>query len=79
MPLYAYQVLDRVGRPSKGKLEAENELEAATKLKRIGYTTLELQEVKHSAFATTFELKRKVGIGELSLFSWLPCCARASR
>jgi type IV pilus assembly protein PilC len=69
MPIYAYQVLDRAGALSNGKMEAENELAAAARLKRIGYTTLELKEMKASSFKGAFQLKRKVGIGELSLFS----------
>ncbi len=69
MPLYAYQVLDKSGVVSNGKMEAENELAAAARLKRIGYTTLELKEMKQSALKGALTFKRKVGIGELSLFS----------
>jgi type IV pilus assembly protein PilC len=69
MPLYAYQVLNKAGNLSTGKLEAENELTAAARLRRIGYTTVDISEVKKSAFQTAFKFRQKVGIGELSLFS----------
>lgn len=69
MPMYAYQVLDQRGGLSKGKLEAENEFLAAARLKRLGYTPLELKEAKVSALSQAFTFKKKVGLGELGLFS----------
>jgi type IV pilus assembly protein PilC len=69
MPLYAYQVVDRKGLLTNGKLDAENEYMAAARLKRMGYTPLEVKEAKESALKQAFTLKRKVGLGELGLFS----------
>lgn len=69
MPMYAYQVLDRRGVLSSGKLEAENEISAAARLKRMGYTPVEVDEVKVSAFKQALTIKRKVSLGEMSLFS----------
>lgn len=69
MPLYAYQAIDRLGSESAGKLDAENILAAANRLKKIGYTPIEINEVKRSSLKQLFEFKKKVGVGELSLFS----------
>jgi type IV pilus assembly protein PilC len=69
MPLYAYQAYDRTGVSITGKLEAEHELTAAARLRRMGYTVVDLSEVKQSQFKKAFEMRRKVGIGDLSFFS----------
>ncbi|MDW7651435.1 MAG: type II secretion system F family protein [Bacillota bacterium] len=69
MPLYAYQVIDKRGALSSGKLEADNEAAATTRLKRMGYTPLSLSEAQVSAFKQAFSIRRKVSLGELSLFS----------
>ncbi|HZK24899.1 MAG TPA: type II secretion system F family protein [Oscillospiraceae bacterium] len=69
MPLYAYQVLDRRGAVASGKLEAENEFSAAARLKKLGYTPLEVNEAKTSAFKQMFQFKKKVTTGDLAMFS----------
>ncbi|MBS3983932.1 MAG: type II secretion system F family protein [Dethiobacter sp.] len=69
MPLYAYQVLDQRGALSSGKLEAENEFLAAARLKRQGFTPLELKEAKVSRLQQALTLKKRVGLGEMALFS----------
>lgn len=69
MPLYSYQVMDRSGNLVVGKMEAENEILASERLRKYGYTTLELKESKPSAFKMAFSFRRKVGAGELALFS----------
>lgn len=69
MPMYAYQVLDQRGGLSSGKLEAENEFLAAARLKRLGFTPLELREAKVSGLQQALTLQKKVGLGELALFS----------
>ena len=69
MPMYAYQGLDQRGGLTSGKLEAENEFLAAVKLKRLGYTPLEMKEAKVSALQEALTLKKKVNLGELALFS----------
>lgn len=69
MPLYAYQVLNQRGVLTSGKLEAENEFLAAARLKRQGFTPLELKEAKVSGLQQVLALKKKVGSGELALFS----------
>jgi type IV pilus assembly protein PilC len=69
VPLYAYQVLDQRGALSSGKLEAENEFLAAARLKRQGFTPLELKEAKVSRLQQALTLKKRVGLGEMALFS----------
>jgi len=69
VPLYAYQVVDQRGGLSSGKLEAENEFLAATRLKRLGYTPLELREAKVSGLQQALSIKKNVSAGESALFS----------
>lgn len=69
MPLYAYQVIDKRGDVSSGKLEAENEVAAAARLKRMGFTPLDVAEAKVSGLQQALSLRKKVNIGELGLFS----------
>ncbi len=69
MPLFAYQAIDKSGLPVDGKLEAEHEFSAISKLQKMGYTILEVEEAKESSFSKAFTLQRKVKIGDLSFFS----------
>lgn len=66
MPLYSYQVVDRTGGVTNGKLEAENETSVLARLRKMGFTPLEVSEAKASSFSS---FKKKVGAGDLSLFS----------
>ena len=66
MPLYSYQVVDRAGGVTNGKLEAENETAVLARLRKMGVTPLEVTEAKASSFSA---FKKKVGAGDLSLFS----------
>lgn len=68
MPLYAYEAMDKSGSPVGGKLEADHEMTAAARLRKMGYTVLDLSEVKESALKQAFK-RRKVKIGDLSFFS----------
>lgn len=69
MPLFTYQVIDKGGAVATGKLEAVSDLDAAARLVKLGYTPVEVTEVKNSAWAQVFQFQRKVSIGELALFS----------
>jgi type IV pilus assembly protein PilC len=69
VPFYAYEVIDKRGTLSSGKLEADNELAATTRLKKMGFTPIEINEVQVSALMQAFSLRKKVSLGELSLFS----------
>ena len=69
MPLFVYQVLDKAGTPLEGKVEADHDLEAVNRLRKMGYIVIELKEIKDSALKKIFQTRRKVKIGELSFFS----------
>lgn len=69
MAVFSYQVVDRSGALSEGRLQADNELAAAEKLRKMGFTVLEMQEMRISSLAGLLQRRRKVKIGELSLFS----------
>ncbi len=69
MPLYSYQVMDKAGALGEGKLEAESQAVAVARLEKVGYTALEVNEIKQSSWQRLFEKKRSVSIGELSMFS----------
>lgn len=69
MPLYAYQVIDKNGIEATGKLEAENEFAAIVHLRKLGYTPVEVTEAKTSGISQLFQLKKKVSLADLALFS----------
>lgn len=69
MSVYAYEVMDKSRRYLSGKLEADNEYVAASRLRKMGYTVTELQEIRQSVLSLSFSFKRKVTLGDLSLFS----------
>lgn len=69
MPLYAYQVVDKKGIVTAGKLEADSELAAMSRLKKMGFTPMEISEAKPAGTKQAFAFRKKVSIGELSLFS----------
>lgn len=68
MPLYSYEAMDKLGNTIEGKLEAEDQWNVASRLNKMGYTPLAVEELKESALKTSFG-KRKVKIGELAFFS----------
>ncbi|GAB6182072.1 type II secretion system F family protein [Desulfotomaculum defluvii] len=68
MPLYSYEAMDNLGNMIEGKIEAEDQWTVATRLSKMGYTTLAVEEIKESTNKITFG-KRKVKIGELAFFS----------
>ncbi len=69
MPFYTYQVLDGSGQLHSGKIEADGESAAVGRLRRLGYTALEVREIKESPLKGLFKIKKSVGLGDLSLFS----------
>lgn len=69
MPLFTYQAYDRAGGAVTGKLEADHASTAAARLRKMGYTVVDLAEVKQSQIKKAFEMRRKVTLGELSFFS----------
>ena len=69
MPLYAYQVIDKNGIEATGKLEAENEFAAIVRLRKLGYIPIEVTAAKTSPFSQILQLKKKVSLADLALFS----------
>ncbi|MEW5952889.1 MAG: type II secretion system F family protein [Bacillota bacterium] len=69
MPLYAYEAMDKAGSPLTGKVDAEHELMAASRLRKMGYTVLEIAEVKESPLQNLFKLRRKIALGDILFFT----------
>lgn len=69
MPLYTYQVMDKAGSQLDGKLEADHELAAIGRLRKMGYMIVEIAEVKESSFKKIFQGRGKVKVGDLSFFT----------
>ena len=69
MGLYSYEVVDRIGRSGSGQMAADDEMIVAEKLRNMGLTVLDINEVRQSSFSTLFKRKPKVGIGDLALFT----------
>lgn len=69
MPILAYQAMDKSGALATGQVEAENEQQATERLHKMGLLVLDLKEARTSPFKGLFQGRRKVKIGELSLFS----------
>ncbi|MHB1042033.1 MAG: type II secretion system F family protein [Eubacteriales bacterium] len=69
MPIFTYQVIDKSGALATGQVEAENEQMAAGRLRKMGLKALDIKEVRTSPLKGMFQARRKVKIGELSLFS----------
>jgi type IV pilus assembly protein PilC len=69
MGLFYYEVLNTVGEIVTGKLEAPEEEAVADKLRKMGYTVIDMREIRPSPVSGFFKGKVKVGAGDLSLFS----------
>lgn len=69
MAQFAYQVLDRMGNTTSGKLEAENQAKAIENLRKSGLTVLDVSSAAATPFADLFKPKKKVKVGDLSVFS----------
>jgi len=69
MPVYAYEALDETGSPVDGKIEVDNEMSAASRLRKLGYTVLEISEIKESSFKRAFASNRKIKPADIIFFS----------
>ncbi|MEW6244727.1 MAG: type II secretion system F family protein [Bacillota bacterium] len=69
MSLFSYEVLDKSGNLLTGKLEAEHELAAADRLRKMGYTVIVVEKVRRSLLRAVLSNRRNVSTGELGLFS----------
>jgi type II secretory pathway component PulF len=64
MGFYSYEVVDRMGRPGSGQMAADDEMIVAKKLRDLGLTVLDINEVRQSFFRTLFKRKPKMGSDE---------------
>jgi type II secretory pathway component PulF len=55
MGFYSYEVVDRMGRPGSGQMAADDEMIVAKKLRDLGLTVLDINEVRQSPFSTLFK------------------------
>ena len=69
MPLYSYHALDKTGSELTGKMEGEHDFAVVSRLKKMGYVVLEVNEIKESFLKNVLQKKGKVKIGQLSFFS----------
>ncbi|GBF32756.1 type IV fimbrial assembly protein PilC [Desulfocucumis palustris] len=69
MPLYSYQVMDKTQTTLTGKITADQEWTAVSKLRSMGYLVLEVSEVRESALNSLFGGRRKVKLSHLSFFT----------
>ncbi len=66
---YQYQALNKSGEIVNGRLEGDEELKVAERLRAMGLVAMEIKEVKQSSLNTMLSFKPKVKLGDLSLFS----------
>lgn len=69
MAVYTYEAIDRMGQTVTGKVEAEQDWEAAERLRKMGLTVLDVSEVKASVFSNISRPRARVGLADVSLFS----------
>ncbi len=72
MPNYNYECINRQGETQKGQISADNYDSAVEKLKKMGLAIIDLNEVgiaMPKKSTKTFGKKKKVSLGELSMFS----------
>ncbi|MEW6424247.1 MAG: type II secretion system F family protein [Bacillota bacterium] len=69
MEIYAYQAIDQSGKTVAGQMEADDDWLVADRLRKMGLTVIEISKVKTSAAGSFFRGHRKVGIGDLGLFT----------
>ena len=69
MGIFSYEVVDRRGIASVGRLEADSEAATSKKLQQLGYIVTDVKEVKSSRASNLLKMERKVSLGDLSMFS----------
>lgn len=69
MPMFAYEAFDNAGVPVNGKLEAEHEQAAIGRLRKMGYTVVDMAEVTESPLKKVLSGQRKVKIRDITFFS----------
>lgn len=68
MPLFAYQGIDRFGKTAQGKIDAENDLVAVARLRKMDYSVYEIKEVKESAFSRFGQGRGSIKTKDVLLF-----------
>ncbi len=69
MPLYAFEVLEQSGSITDGKMEAENQAAVAGRLRNMGYTIVDIYELKQSFLQKAVQRKAKVKLADLAIFA----------
>jgi len=69
MPMYAYEAFDHTGISVNGKLEAEHEQGVVGRLRKMGYTVVDVTELRESSFKKAFSRRRKIKIADITFFS----------
>ncbi len=69
MKVFSYEIVDRMGRPGKGQMAAADEMIVAERLRNMGLTVLDVNEIRRHSLRNIFKRKPKVGLGELAIFS----------
>ncbi|ACA59465.1 type II secretion system F family protein [Candidatus Desulforudis audaxviator] len=69
MRLYTYEAVNKSGHLITGQLEAEQEWMVVERLRQMGFWVVEVKAVRPSAVRGAVFRSRKVGLGDLTLFS----------
>ncbi|HBN84097.1 MAG TPA: type II secretion system F family protein [Clostridiales bacterium] len=69
MPIYNYECISRIGETVTGKLSAENDIEAADKLKKMQLTVVDISAARSGVLDDFLSTEKKVKEGELAIFS----------
>ncbi len=69
MPQFTYEAISRTGEVSSGQIEAELETDAIDRLQSRGLLVTEIKRGRTSPLRDAFKSRRKVKLGDLSLFS----------
>ncbi|HSH73649.1 MAG TPA: type II secretion system F family protein [Methylophilaceae bacterium] len=65
MPIYNYKAVDQIGRPARGQVEAQNEIDLELRLERIGLSLITFRATRKSS--SVFN-GRKVSLQDLMMF-----------
>ncbi|MDD4169468.1 MAG: type II secretion system F family protein [Desulfotomaculaceae bacterium] len=69
MAVFSYEAIDGSGQQVAGRIEAEQDMTAVERLRKMGLTVVDMNEVRVAAGGGLFQSRKKVTIGDLALFS----------
>ena len=69
MAVFGYECLTRQGQLLEGQIQAENAAQAVERIKSMGFSVLEVKEIKKKRKNRFFSMGKRVDEGELTLFS----------